>query len=148
MCGTVAWGVTLIAAPFVVTHHTPADGWHVAGIATYVFSGAVCHQETVRSFFVWGVPLPVCARCSGLYGGAAIAALGILWMAVAGARRPLSHRAARTLILVAAVPTAVSLVAEFGGVTDPGNAGRAFLGFPLGAAVTLVVGDVLRGTLD
>src|SRR5437764_987285 len=30
---------------------------------------AVCHQLPERSFALWGWPLAVCARCSGIYGG-------------------------------------------------------------------------------
>lgn len=93
------------------------------------------------------VPLPVCARCSGLYGGAAVAALGVLWTVISGLHRPLSHRAARTLVLGAAVPTVASFVAEFRGVVDPGNLGRALAELPLGAAVAWMAGKALRGTL-
>lgn len=30
---------------------------------------AVCHQIPTRSFYLWGYPLAVCARCSGIYSG-------------------------------------------------------------------------------
>lgn len=142
MCGTVGWGAVLLAAPFAITHHPPADGQFVAGTATYVVSSALCHQQAARSFSAWGVQLPVCARCSGLYGGAALAALGVLMTLVAGARPSLPHRTARTLILVAAVPTVASFVTEIGGVVDPGNVGRALAGLPLGAAVVWMMGNV------
>ena len=37
--------------------------------------GAVCHQAPERSWQWFGVALPVCARCFGLYAGALAAAL-------------------------------------------------------------------------
>ena len=93
------------------------------------------------------VPLPVCARCSGPYGGAAVMALGVLWTVIIGVYRSLSHRAARTLVFGAAVPTVASFVAEFSGVVDPGNLGRALAGLPLGTAVAWMAGNALHGTL-
>lgn len=33
------------------------------------FGSAVCHQMAERSFIFGGMPLPVCARCTGIYSG-------------------------------------------------------------------------------
>jgi len=41
----------------------------------YLAFGAVCHQAPERSWQWFGVTLPVCARCFGLYAGALAAAL-------------------------------------------------------------------------
>jgi hypothetical protein len=43
--------------------------------AVYGTGSVVCHQLPERSFHVWGAQMPVCARCAGIYLGAAIAAL-------------------------------------------------------------------------
>lgn len=32
-------------------------------------SNAGCHQRSDRSFFVWGIQFPVCARCTGVLIG-------------------------------------------------------------------------------
>lgn len=34
-----------------------------------LFGSAVCHQMVERSFIFGGIPLPVCARCTGIYSG-------------------------------------------------------------------------------
>ncbi len=39
--------------------------------------GGVCHQLPERSLQVWGVALPLCARCSGSYLGALIGLLAL-----------------------------------------------------------------------
>ena len=41
----------------------------------YLAFGAVCHQAPERCWQWFGVTLPVCARCFGLYAGALAAAL-------------------------------------------------------------------------
>ena len=41
----------------------------------YLVFGAVCHQTPARCFTWLGSPLPVCARCLGLYAGVLAAAL-------------------------------------------------------------------------
>lgn len=41
----------------------------------YLVFGAVCHQAPARCFTWLGRPLPVCARCLGLYTGVLAAAL-------------------------------------------------------------------------
>src|SRR3954465_2024069 len=42
----------------------------------------ICHQRPERTFFVHGQQMPVCARCTGLYLGAALAAPLALLFAV------------------------------------------------------------------
>jgi uncharacterized membrane protein len=43
-------------------------------ITDHVFSH-LCHQESSRAWVVTGVTLPLCARCTGVYAGAALVAL-------------------------------------------------------------------------
>src|SRR5215510_4200237 len=76
--GSVGWVVTLALATYIASRST-------IGIAAYGFSAAVyqvgslvCHQLSERSFHVWGAQLPVCARCTGLYTGAAAAAIATM----------------------------------------------------------------------
>jgi hypothetical protein len=35
----------------------------------------ICHQQAARSFAIWSQQLPVCARCTGIYAGAAMIAM-------------------------------------------------------------------------
>jgi uncharacterized membrane protein len=41
----------------------------VAAALAYCIFSPVCHQIPERSFFLWGYPLAVCHRCSGIYLG-------------------------------------------------------------------------------
>ncbi|MYD87664.1 MAG: DUF2085 domain-containing protein [Acidobacteria bacterium] len=67
--GVVLWCTALAATPYTLRHGA-AGGALVAGSAVYLVASAVCHQRADRSFHPWGVQLPVCGRCAGLYAGA------------------------------------------------------------------------------
>jgi uncharacterized membrane protein len=121
--------------------------------AVYAAGALVCHQRADRSFYVGDAQLPVCARCFGLYAGAV---LGICaWAGTAGLRQTPSDRAARLVLspqlrlglAAAALPTLITVATAWAGVWDPGNAVRASLAVPLGAAIGAVVAAVAAGDL-
>ena len=80
---TLLWLFALVVAPYLATHGNPGrvGAWASAGV--YLAGAILCHQQPARTFHAWGTQLPVCARCLGLYGGAALGAT-----AVVGARSP------------------------------------------------------------
>ena len=119
----VAWAIALIVVP---------DALRPVG-------AAICHQRPERSFFVSGTQLPVCARCTGLYVGAAFAAPLALTIAagIASAR-------ARRILALAALPTAVTWTLEVTGVAGFGNVARFIAALPLGFAAAALVLSVLR----
>jgi uncharacterized membrane protein len=102
----------------------------------YAVGAHICHQRPERSFHVNLAQLPVCARCTGIYVGAAIGA----WLAIgSGVRRRVAGRSLRARLVCAAAPTAVTLVAEWSGAWAGSNSVRAAAGLPLGGVVALVV---------
>jgi uncharacterized membrane protein len=107
---------------------------------TYVAGRVVCHQRPQRSFHLAGAPLPVCARCTGIYGGAAILAITLL---MAGGRdghtRAFSTRALRVAGAAALLPTAATLVYEWTTGSMPSHASRAAAGVPIGVFVAWTV---------
>jgi uncharacterized membrane protein len=123
----VAWVALLVAAPYL-----PGP---VAGIL-YAFGSVICHQIPERSFHIDGAQLPVCGRCFGIYTGAAIAA-------VVGRAFTARHAQEAKLLLLAAVPTLVTMVLEWTGLHSS-NLARAVAGAPLGAAVALIVMAAVR----
>ena len=133
-----AWLLLLITAPFLTTP--------VAGVL-YVGGALICHQLPERSFHLQGIQLPVCGRCLGLYGGAAVgSAIGAAgfarrWLA----RRPrLRTRSAKLVATgVAAGPTLATFALEWGLGWPISNAVRAIAALPFGFAVALVVVSAL-----
>jgi uncharacterized membrane protein len=115
----IAWLAVLIAAPFL-----PA----VPAAFVYVFGSRICHQIAERSFHLDGAQLPVCARCIGIYAGFAAAVLVAPgWMR------------ARRVLIIGALPTLVTVVAEWAGIWQASNMARAIAGAPLGLAIGAVV---------
>jgi uncharacterized membrane protein len=94
----------------------------------YGLASTICHQRPERSFLVNGRQFPVCARCAGLYASGAFAAF-VAWIGTGRAPR---H--ARWLLVLAAVPTAVTVPVEWLGLSSLSNSVRAAAALPLGAA--------------
>jgi uncharacterized membrane protein len=111
----------------------------VAGALVYGGGALVCHQQPARTFHVGDQPLPVCARCTGLYVAGFLGAVGG-WIGVA--REP---RRVRVGLALAALPTAVTLLVEWSGLGNPGNAVRAAAALPLGGYAGWLFVRLLRG---
>jgi uncharacterized membrane protein len=108
----------------------------LAPAALFPAGAFICHQRPERSFFVSGSQLPVCARCFGLYVGAACAVPLALVLA-----SPLAGSRARALAVIAALPTAVTWTLEFAKLASFSNPTRFVAALPLGfAAAWLVLG--------
>lgn len=134
------WPVVLAAAVDVQQHGTRPE-W--TGVV-YLIGSAICHQRPERSFHTAGVQWPVCARCLGLYVSAPIGALlGLIGLR---SRRPLRAPSPVWLLAWTALPTAGTLALEWGGLMQPGNAGRALAALPLGAAIGFVLVRTVNGT--
>ena len=137
---TALWVAVIVAAPAMARF-----SGSTAAIL-YAASSLVCHQLPDRSFHLAGAQLPVCARCLGLYAGAAIGALA--WMVAASHRaRSWPREQALTFLAVAAVPTAVTAAIAIAGVGDPSNLWRAALAVPLGFAGGRIVAAVTTNHL-
>ncbi len=132
----VAWPLVLGGAVVARAH----DAAPAFVTAVYIATSRICHQKPERSFHSDGVKWPVCGRCSGLYIGGAAGALA--WLALRS-RRPSSR-----LVMwlgIAAVPTALTVVLEWSGMTGVGNLSRALAGLPLGAMIAVVIVQTAAG---
>lgn len=120
----------------------------MAAAFIYAAGAVVCHQKAERSFHLSGVPLPVCARCTGIYLAAAgVAAVAIVLTRLRRAAsvtrqtgteigRPLAgSRSIRRLAICAVLPSLLTLVWEWT-FSAPSNAVRAAAGMPIGAFVS------------
>jgi uncharacterized membrane protein len=128
---TTAWLALLVAAPAL-------PGW--GGAILYGVGSFICHQIPERSFYLAGFQLPVCARCLGIYAGAAGGAALVVMRSRSGEYLvPRASATVRRLGVVAATPTLLTVALETAGAWYPSNVTRAVAGFPLGGMVALVV---------
>ncbi|MGA2905815.1 MAG: DUF2085 domain-containing protein [Candidatus Korobacteraceae bacterium] len=112
-----------LAVPYALTH-----GFLALGLVLQRGFGLVCHQRPERCFWVFGAPVAVCARCLGIYIGAAI---GLLM------------RTSRSIALrLAAIAAAINLldgITEVAGLHGNWMAVRFALGLLLGAVGALLI---------
>jgi uncharacterized membrane protein len=150
--GVVAWATWLIVLPRCLDAQRLPPRLASVAAWTYWVSGWVCHQDPVRTFAVGVWPLPVCARCTGLYVGAAIGAVvGLLsaWPAAPPGRlaRSGTLRVVRVTLIVSALPTGVLWALEWLGHVPVTNLLRWLGALPLGAAISWLIVGVVRGGL-
>jgi uncharacterized membrane protein len=138
--GAAAWLLLIVSAPYVVGHFPRGTAAWRAGGLVYLVGHAVCHQRADRSFHAWGIPLPVCGRCFGLYAGAALGAL-VAAMAAAARETPNLVTEWRCRLAVSALPTALSFGLEAIGLWSQTPTLRAVAAAPLGFAVAWFVGS-------
>ena len=144
---SLAWLVALPLATFASSRPYPPTPVYLLSFGTYLVGSLLCHQRPERSFFLWGSQMPVCARCTGIYAGAAIAAL--VWPFVARLKRSTGalHRA-RMLLIVSIVPAAATLGYEWTTGNTPANWIRAVSGLPIGAVVAWIVRSAASGAAE
>lgn len=133
--------VSLIIACIVLAPLAASTNHSLISLALYRAFANLCHQIPERSFYLYGSPLAVCARCWGLYGGFA---LGFALYPVFGSltRAVMPHRC---WLLLAAVPTSVDFLLGFLGIWENTHVSRGLTGALLGMTSALYV---VPGVLD
>jgi hypothetical protein len=149
IAASAAWAAALPISVYAATHLPPSLVLAAIVGMVYAVGSVVCHQLPARSFHLWGAQMPVCARCAGIYAGAAVAPI-VPYVASAFRRtlpalrrmvrpKPDTTYDARLALLVGALPTIATLAYEWTTGVMPSNSIRAIAGFPLGAAVAAIV---------
>jgi uncharacterized membrane protein len=136
--GAVFWAAVILVAPRALAGETPVFNRLAASV--YHSAGLICHQRAERSFHLAGVQQPVCARCAGLYFSGALGALAA-WFAASRSR---ASRKTRSWLLVAALPTALTVGLEAVGLLHTSNLLRALSALPLGASAGWIFIQSLR----
>ena len=158
IASSIFWSLLLPLAPFAASRPAPAIAWYTLAFLVYGVGSVVCHQLPERSFFLWSAQWPVCARCTGIYVGAAVAALvatvrqktavqlkadttyrGMNTYQGINTHQGITSRRARLILAAAAAPTVATLVYEWTTGDRPSNMIRALTGAPLGAAILFIV---------
>jgi uncharacterized membrane protein len=121
----LAFAAAALAVPYCSSH-----GWFAYSFPlSYGFS-LVCHQRPERCFWIFGAPVAVCARCFGIYLGAAI-----------GLLPRVARRSAIQWLTVATALNLTEWLTELAGVHGSWIELRFVLGFLLGAAAGVLLGS-------
>jgi uncharacterized membrane protein len=139
---SIAYGGILIAAvsgcalpvlPAILNHAGQSASLVSAG--TSFFFSFVCHQIPERSFHLWGIPLAVCSRCSGVYAGFFIGVLAF----------PLIRKGREEgypppwILGAAAIPVVIDFGLSHLGIWGSTHILRAATGLVLGGAASFYV---------
>ena len=93
--------------------------------------GSLCHHLPGRTLLLNRRPLPICARCTGIWLGWLVA-LPVWWAAPAAHREPKRARRKIQLLAGAGSVAAGLAIAEAGGWVATASSTRFWLGLPLG----------------
>src|SRR5262249_33648512 len=120
---SVAWTVALPLATWSAAHVAPTPSVSALVGAVYGLGTVVCHQLTSRSFHLWGMQMPVCARCTGIYAGSTLGAIASIVRRVSRTHAVAAHSARPThptypahptyLVFGAALPTIATIAFEW-----------------------------------
>ena len=143
LAASVMWAAALPLAPLAASRPARGDVLFAFAYGAYTLGSLICHQIAIRSFHLGSLPLPVCARCTGIYLGAAAMSVAGVWL------RPLARgtedarmRRLRRVLLLALLPTAATVAYEWTTGVTPPNMLRFAAGAPIGAAVAWIIREV------
>lgn len=150
VAAALAWAALLVAVPFIASRAHATSPGTLMVVAVYGIGSLVCHQLPERSWRLWTAQMPVCARCTGIYLGAAVAAViqgarGFQTSVTRGFARRSPQRlalrvgSARVLLALAALPSLATLVYEWTTGVMPSNALRFAAGIPIGVVVAWLI---------
>jgi hypothetical protein len=133
----IGWAVALPIATWIAAGPHRAWPSSVFAFMVYRIGSVLCHQAPDRSFQLWAMQMPVCARCTGIYVGAAAAVL----VAASARSRWLPGPAGRAVIIAAVLPSLATVAFEWVTGDTPSGLVRAVAGAPIGAVVAWLIVD-------
>ena len=102
----------------------------------------MCHGRVERSLELFGAPMPICARCTGIYVGVLAGLIG--FFLVRAAARRVSERVFRLGGLVLLVPMAIDGLTQAAGLRESTNELRIATGVIAGLAFGLWILSVVE----
>ena len=127
-------GAVLGAISTVILLVSTACTWaiaHGASMRWRVLFRPFCHGLRSRCFHLWGVPMPICARCTAIYAGLGLAVFAFFLLP------RMTEAAARLVLFIAVLPLAVDGFTQLLRLRESTNALRSATGLAAGIAFGL-----------
>ena len=124
----------IAAIPTVILGAATLCSWAIAEGASMqwrMLFRLMCHGKIERCLEIFGAPMPICARCVGIYGGM------LLGIAAFRAVPLLRERVMRGVAFVCAVPLAFDGLTQLSGLRESTNELRIATGIVAGLAFGL-----------
>lgn len=137
LAGTLIWLAAIALAPYLESRGSRASG------LVYGVFAPICHQLPSRSFHLWGFPLAVCGRCTGIYLGFLSGML--LYPLIRGWGRDVMPRPLTFIVM--SLPMAVDALGNFFNVWSTGNVLRLITGLIWGILLPFYFLAGLNGVL-
>jgi len=134
-----AWSAAplLLACAAIATPYLSTHGALLLGFALHRSFGLICHQRPERSFWFFGAPVAVCARCLGIYAGATL-----------GTLMRTSRAIAMRIVIAAAAINVLDVVTELLRLHGNWMFVRFGLGLALGAASGVLISSAVPSLRD
>jgi len=116
----------LAAIPIVILSSSSLCAWAIAhGASTRwrLLFRMLCHGIEQRCLTMFGVPMPICARCTGIYVGLFAGIIGFLIFPI------VEEGMMRTMMALAALPMAIDGLTQALGLRESTNSLRFVTGF-------------------
>jgi len=117
--------------PAVILGASALCSWIIAAGASMqwrLLFRLICHGRVERSLELFGVPMPICARCTGIYIGL-MAGLAGFWLI-----RSVSEKTMRIASFIALTPLAIDGLTQLAGLRESTNPLRITTGLVTGLA--------------
>lgn len=134
----VLWVVSAI--PVVILSASTLCAWAIAQGASMgwrILFRFMCHGIPERCLMLFGVPMPLCARCAGIYAGMLAGLLVATLVLTRGAMEWMRERSVRPLAVVAMLPMGLDGVTQLTGLRESTNPLRIATGLIAGFAFGL-----------
>ncbi len=118
-----------LATPFL-SHF---ESYDLSAKLSYILSNA-CHQNPERSFWIWGYPVSLCARCLGVYIGTTVSCMNALFN-----KLNINIKAFIIMVFICLADIILNLFK-----INTGNIIRFCTGIIIGLLITITVNFVLR----
>ena len=119
------------AIPALILAASAVCSWAIAAGASMqwrLLFRMICHGRVERSLELFGVPMPICARCTAIYAGLMIGLVGF-WLF-----RHVREKVMRVVAFVAVTPLAIDGLTQLAGLRESTNTLRIATGLIAGIA--------------